>query len=184
MGHLIEKNTKWLVIICVWRIFWGVRNCISGECGMVEYEFTAGFEKHIDPTAIFGDMGVTIFTITSYCMVWFSSFVYQTNCPKLCKNKVKYSYGGGARGAYLTHGLKPTGIVNHWQGKCSRFYLKYLLTGRIMFFDSFICTNRTIISSWVLASIILDTFHGALSLGVQYNGHNLFIIISILLIFK
>ena len=41
-----------------------------------------------------------------------------------------------------------------------------------------------VISSWVLASIILDTFHGALSPGVQYNGHSLIIIISILLIFK
>ena len=44
---------------------------------------------------------------------------------------------------------------------------------------SIIGLKLVIISSWVLASIILDTFHGALSPGVQYNGHNLIIIISI-----
>ena len=34
------------------------------------------------------------------------------------------------------------------------------------------CGSWDAISSWVLASIILDTFYGALSPGVQYNGHN------------
>ena len=40
-----------------------------------------------------------------------------------------------------------------------------------------------LISSWVLASIILGTFHGALSPGVQYIGYNLFVMILIVLMF-
>ena len=40
------------------------------------------------------------------------------------------------------------------------------------------------ISSWVLASIILDTFHGALNPGVLYIEHNLIIIISVALVVK
>ena len=41
-----------------------------------------------------------------------------------------------------------------------------------------------LMASWVLASIILDTFQGTLTPGVQYNGHNFIIIFSISLIFK
>ena len=40
------------------------------------------------------------------------------------------------------------------------------------------------LSSWVLASIILDIFHSALRPDFLYIGHNLIIIISISLIFK
>ena len=43
---------------------------------------------------------------------------------------------------------------------------------------------QQMITSWVLASIILDTSHGALSPAVLYIGHDLIIIISISLIFK
>ena len=40
------------------------------------------------------------------------------------------------------------------------------------------------VSSWVLASILLDTFHGDLISDVLYIGHNLIIIISISVMFK
>ena len=98
MGHLIEKSTKWLFIICTWSIFRGVRKCISGEWW--NKTLRPVIEKHLDSTATMvfflgfflvfflffvflgggGGYGVTFLTITSYCVVQFTSFVYYTNC--------------------------------------------------------------------------------------------------------
>ena len=50
MGHLIEKNTKWLVNICSRNIFRGVHKCISDEWWNKKLQPV--MEIHLDSTAI------------------------------------------------------------------------------------------------------------------------------------